>query len=133
MPRVLSSAALALIEQPVIGHLATIDERGRAHVTPIWIDHQGGDVVFNTAEGRVKTRHIRNNPNVGLSLVKPDDPYSAIALSGKVTEISTEGADDHIDALAKKYLGVDSYPMRREGEIRVKVRIEPVHIMMQPA
>jgi PPOX class probable F420-dependent enzyme len=129
----LSDAALALIERPVIAHLATVDAESRPQITPLWIDHDGGDVIVNTADGRVKTHNLRNNPNVGISLVSPEDPYTAVALRGKVTEITTEGADAHIDALAKKYLGVDSYPMRREGEVRVKVRITPESIAMQPA
>ncbi len=47
-------------------------------------------------------------------------------------EPTEEGADAYIDSLAKKYLRVDSYPMRRPGEVRVKYRIHPEHVVMQP-
>jgi PPOX class probable F420-dependent enzyme len=129
----LSEAALALIDRPVIAYLATVDSKSRPQITPLWLDHDGNDILINTAEGRVKTHNLRKNPEVGISLVSPEDPYTAISLRGKVTEITTVGADEHIDSLAKKYLGLDSYPLRREGEVRVKVRIEPESIAMQPA
>jgi hypothetical protein len=67
-----------------------------------------------------------------VSLCDPDDPQSAIAVRGTVVGFTTDGADDVIDRLAKKYLGVDSYPYRREGQIRVNVRIRPDRIAMQP-
>jgi hypothetical protein len=68
---------------------------------------------------------------VAVAVIDPDDPYNVVAVRGTVTEITTDGADAHIDALAKKYLGVDSYPMRREGEVRIKVRVRTDHIAMQ--
>jgi PPOX class probable F420-dependent enzyme len=129
----LSNAALALIDRPVIAFLATVDQKGRPQVTPVWVDHEGNDLIINTAEGRAKTNNLKRDPQVGISLVDPDDPYSGISLHGKVTEITTDGAEDHIDSLAKKYLNLDSYPLRREGEVRVKVRIEPESVAMQPA
>jgi len=128
----LSEAAIALIETPVIAHLATVDSKGRPQITPLWVDHDGNDIIVNTAEGRVKANNLKSNPNVGLSLVSPTDPYRVVAIRGTVSEVTTDGADAHIDSLAKKYLGVDSYPMRREGEVRIKVRIKPDHVLMQP-
>jgi PPOX class probable F420-dependent enzyme len=129
----LTEAALALIEQPVIAHFATAGPDGWPQVTPVWVDHEGTDVLINTAEGRVKPRFIRENPRVAISLTAPNDPYNALALRGTVVSIATEGADEHIDKLAKKYLGADSYPMRTPGEVRVIVRVRPDRIVMQPA
>lgn len=128
----LSKGAIALIERPVLGNLATVGANGHPHVTPVWIDHEGNDVFINTAEGRVKARDIHRDPKVAMSIVAPDDPYLVVAFQGTVTEITTDGADAHIDALAKKYLGVESYPMRREGEVRIKVRIRPDRVVTQP-
>ena len=91
----------------------------------------GDDVVFNTAEGRLKARNLHANANVAVSVVDPADPYRVIALRGTVTEITGEGADEHIDFLARKYLGID-YPNRQEPEQRIKVRIRPERIAMQP-
>jgi PPOX class probable F420-dependent enzyme len=128
----LSAGAVELIEEPVLGNLATVDSRGRPQVTPVWIDHDGDDVLVNTARGRAKTRNIERNPTVGMSIVDPKDAYHVVVFQGTVTEVTTEGADEHIDFLAKKYLGKDSYPFRRPDEVRVKVRIHPDRVLAQP-
>lgn len=128
-----SKAALALIERPVLGHLATVNRAGEPRVTPLWIDHDGNDVLVNTAQGRVKANDMGKDAKVAMSIVAPDDPYLAVAFRGTVVDVTTEGADDHIDRLAKKYLGVDTYPMRQPGEVRLTIRIRPERIVMQPA
>ena len=128
----LTDQALALIEEPVLGHLATLGADGTPHVTPLWIDHQGGDLVVNTARGRVKTNDMERNQAVAVSIVDPADPYRVVAFRGTVADITTDGADEHIDRLAAKYLGEPRYPNRRDGEVRVKIRIRPEHIVMQP-
>jgi PPOX class probable F420-dependent enzyme len=127
-----SPGALALIERPVLGNLATEGPDGHPHVTPLWIDHDGNDLLVNTADGRVKARDMKRSPHVAVSITAPDDPYLVVAFRGTVTDITTEGADQHIDALANKYLGVDRYPNRHSGEVRLKIRIRPDHIAMQP-
>jgi len=129
----LNPAAKALLGEPVIANLATIAGDGSPHVTPVWVDVDGDDVVINTAEGRAKTRHLRRSAKVAVSVVDPEDPYRVVALQGVVADITTEDAEAHIDRLARKYLGVDSYPMRQPGEERVKVRIRPRRVLMQPA
>jgi PPOX class probable F420-dependent enzyme len=131
MADTLSSKARELIARPVLASLTTLGKDGSPQVTPLWIDQDGDDLVFNTAQGRVKARHMENDPRVAVSVVDPDDPYNVVAVRGTVVDITTEGADEHIDALAKKYLGVDSYPMRQEGEVRVKVRVRTDRIAMQ--
>jgi len=132
MAATLSKEAIALIERPVIAHLATIDSQGRLQITPLWIDHDGNDILVNTAEGRAKAVNMHERPEVGISMVDPGDPYNVVSLRGTVTEMTTNEADDHIDFLANKYMGVDSYPNRTEDEVRVKVRIAPDHIFRQP-
>jgi PPOX class probable F420-dependent enzyme len=131
MADTLSPKARALIARPVLASLTTLAKDGSPQVTPLWIDQDGDDLLFNTAQGRVKARHVENDPRVAISVVDPDDHYNVVALRGTVIDITTDGADDHIDALAKKYLGVDSYPMRQEGEVRIKVRVRTDHIAMQ--
>jgi PPOX class probable F420-dependent enzyme len=131
MADTLSDKARALIARPVLASLTTLGKDGSPQVTPLWIDQDGDDLVFNTAKGRVKARHMENDPRVAVSVVDPDDQYNVVAVRGTVIDITTDGADAHIDALAKKYLGVDSYPMRREGEVRVKVRVRTDRIAMQ--
>jgi PPOX class probable F420-dependent enzyme len=129
----LSKKSLSLIERPIIAHLATLDPEGRLQITPLWIDHDGNDILVNTADGRVKAKNMRDNPQVAISLVDPENTYAVVSLRGRVTDITTDGADAHIDSLAKKYLGADSYPFRRDGEVRLKVRITPEHIFQEPA
>ena len=131
MADTLSDKARALIARPVLASLTTLGKDGSPQVTPLWIDQDGDDLVFNTAKGRVKARDMENDPRVAVSVVDPDDQYNVVAVRGTVIDITTDGADAHIDALAKKYLGVDSYPMRQEGEVRVKVRVRTDRIAMQ--
>jgi PPOX class probable F420-dependent enzyme len=126
----LSNKARALVQRPVIANVATVDADGGPQVTPVWIDLEGDDLVFNTAKGRVKAVNLTKNSQVAISIVDPDDPYNVVVVRG-TAEPSEEGADAHIDTLAKKYLGVDSYPMRREGEVRVKYRVHADKVVMQ--
>lgn len=115
----------AVLEKPVLVHLATLMPDGGAQSTPVWIDVQGDSLVINSAQGRLKDKNIRRDPRVALSVTDPENPYKSLSLRGRVTEITTQGADDHIDKLAKKYLGKDTYPFRQPGEVRVIYRIEP--------
>jgi PPOX class probable F420-dependent enzyme len=126
----LSQKARALIQRPVIANVATVDTDGGPQVTPVWIDLEGDDLVFNTAKNRVKSVNLSHNRQVAISIVDPDDLYNVVVVRGTV-EGSEEGADAHIDSLAKKYLGVDSYPNRRDGEVRVKYRVHADKVVMQ--
>jgi PPOX class probable F420-dependent enzyme len=118
---------LDLFHKKAFAHLATIMADGRPQVTPVWCDFDGTSVRINSAKGRVKDRNMRRDPRVTLAIQDPDNPYRYLEIRGHVVEISEEGADAHIDSLAKKYLGVDKYPYRREGEIRVMYKIQPDH------
>ena len=131
MADVLSEKARALIARPLLASLATLNPDGSPQITPLWIDLDGDDVVFNTAQGRRKARNLERDARVAVTVIDPDDPYNVVAFQGTVTDVTTEGADAHIDALAKKYLGVDTYPMRREGEVRVRVTVRTDRIAMQ--
>ena len=120
MADTLSAKARELISRPVLASLATLNPDGSPQITPLWVDLDGDDVVFNTARGRIKARNLEKDHRVAVSVIDPDDQYNVVAFRGTVVDVTTEGADAHIDALAKKYLGVDTYPMRREGEIRIR-------------
>jgi PPOX class probable F420-dependent enzyme len=121
----LTDADIALLREPQLGHVATLAADGTIQTTPVWIDTDGEHVIFNTARGRVKDKHLRRNPNVTISVVDKANDYRWLSVRGTAT-LEEDGADAHIDAMAKKYLGVDSYPMRTEGEVReiVKVRVD---------
>jgi PPOX class probable F420-dependent enzyme len=131
MADVLSEKARALIARPVLASLATLNPDGSPQITPLWVDIDGDDVVFNTAQGRKKARNLERDSRVAVTVIDPDDQYNVVAFQGTVSDVTTEGADAHIDALAKKYLGVDTYPMRREGEVRLRVRVRTDRIAMQ--
>ena len=131
MADALSPKAHDLIARPVLASLATLNPDGSPQITPLWVDLDGDDVVFNTARGRKKARNLERDPRVAVTVIDPDDQYNVVAFRGTVVDVTTEGADAHIDSLAKKYLGVDSYPMRREGEVRIRVTVRTDHIAMQ--
>jgi PPOX class probable F420-dependent enzyme len=120
----LTSDDVALLNEPNLAHLATIDDDGTPHVTPVWVDTDGENILFNTATGRVKYNNVIRNPAVAISVVDKKDDYRTLWVKG-TAELVEEGADAHIDRLAKKYLGVDSYPWRKATEQRVIVRIRP--------
>lgn len=117
-----------LFQKKAFAHLATIGADGSPQVTPVWVDFDGTHIRFNTAGGRVKDKNLRRNPRVALSIQDPDNPYRYMQVRGRVAEITEQGADAHIDALAKKYMNQDKYPYRRPGEVRVLYRILPEKI-----
>jgi PPOX class probable F420-dependent enzyme len=114
-----------LSQKKTFAQLATIMGDGSPQVTPVWWEYDGKHVVINSAKGRTKDLNMRRNPNVALSIQDPENPYRHLSLRGKVVEITENGADAHIDKLAKKYIGKDVYPNRRPGEVRVIYRILP--------
>ncbi|MBX3569877.1 MAG: PPOX class F420-dependent oxidoreductase [Rhizobiaceae bacterium] len=121
----LSDAWKAILNQPVLIHLTTLNDDGSPSTSPVWVAVDGDDLIVNSAVGRLKDRNVRRDPRVAFSAVDPANDYHALMVQGRVVEISTEGADDQIDALAKKYLGKDKYPFRQPGEVRVNYRIRP--------
>jgi PPOX class probable F420-dependent enzyme len=114
-----------LFKKKAFAHLATNMSDGRPQVTPVWIDFDGANILVNSATGRVKDRNLRRDKRVALSILDPDNPYRYISVFGEVVEITQEGADAHIDALAQRYLGKARYPYRRPGEARVIYKIRP--------
>jgi PPOX class probable F420-dependent enzyme len=116
---------LDLFEKPAFASLATLMPDGRPQVTPVWIDLEGGRLVVNSAKGRAKDKNMRRDPRVSIAVMDPENPYRYIEIRGRVVEVTEQGADQHIDKMAKKYLGKDTYPFRRPGEVRVRYVIEP--------
>jgi PPOX class probable F420-dependent enzyme len=114
-----------LFSKKSFAHLATTMADGHPQVTPVWIDFDGTHVLVNSATGRVKDKNLRRDKRVALSILDPDNPYRYMAILGQVVEITQAGADEHIDRLAKKYLGLDKYPHHRQGEARVIYKIRP--------
>jgi PPOX class probable F420-dependent enzyme len=114
-----------LFQKRAFANLATIMPDGSPQVTPVWFDYDGTHFIVNSAKGRVKDRNMRRNPQVALSIVDPSNPYRYLAVRGRVTEITEDGAVKNIDRLSKKYLGIDKYAGSAPGEIRVIYKITP--------
>lgn len=114
-----------LFTKKAFAYLATVMSDGSPQVTPVWCDYDGTYVRINTAKGRVKDKNMRRNRRVALAIGDPDNPYRYLAVRGEIAEITEQGADAHIDSLAKKYLGQDKYPYRKPGEVRVTYKIRP--------
>lgn len=117
-----------LLNEKVLAHVAVVAPDGGPHVTPVWVDTDGEAVLFNTDRGRVKGRALEANPKVAISIVSREDDYRTCIIRG-TAELIDEGASEHIDKLAKKYIGKDVYPWHQEGERRVIVRVVPEEIL----
>lgn len=116
-----------LFDKKTFAHLATLMPDGRPQVSPVWCDYDGQHIIINTAKGRQKDRNMRRDGRVAVSLIDPDNPYRYVEVRGRVVEITEEGAEQHIDRLAQKYLGVERYPYRSPNEVRVLFKIQPEH------
>ena len=117
-----------LLYKPVFVYLATIMPDGSPQVTPVWVDYDGRNILFNSAKGRVKDKNVRRDPRVTISVSDPENPYSYFEVRGRVVSMTEEGASAHIDKMAQKYLGQPKYPWARPGEQRVIYTVEPEHV-----
>ncbi len=117
-----------ILGKPAFAHLSTLMSDGSPQASAVWVDTEGDMIVVNSAEGRLKDRNIRRDPRVAISVTDPDNPYRSLMIRGRVSKITNEGADQHIDRMAKKYMGVDEYPFRTPEEVRVIYYIEPDRI-----
>lgn len=114
-----------ILEKPSFAHLSTLMPDGSPQSSPVWVDVDGSHVLVNSAEGRVKDENMRRDPRVAISVTDPENPYRCLMIRGRVSKITQEGADEHINRMAKKYLDKDEYPFRQPGEVRVLYYIEP--------
>ena len=114
-----------MTQKKALANLATVQPDGSPQVTPVWFDYTDGKVRVNTAKGRVKARNMSEGTKVALAIVDPDNDYRYIQIRGAVTKETTDGAVQHIDSLAKKYLGKDTYPWHNANDVRVTYEITP--------
>jgi PPOX class probable F420-dependent enzyme len=122
---VIPASHLDLFKKKAFANLATLMPSGQPQVTPVWVDYDGSHVLVNTAVGRQKDKNLQRDGRVALSIMDPDNPYRYLEVRGHVVERTLDGADQHIDAMARKYLGQDRYPYRRPGEVRVLYKVKP--------
>ena len=128
MATVIPGSYLDLFKSKAFANLATVMPDGSPQVTPVWVDFDGKHVIINSARGRRKDRNMKANPAVSMAISDPQNPYRYLEVRGRVVKITEEGASEHIDKMAKKYMGVDKYPNRAPGEVRVLYFVEPEHI-----
>ena len=133
MPRTdrVSAGGVKLLQEPQLAHFVTLMADGSPQTTPVWVDVEsdGSAILIDTAEGRVKTKNVDRDNRVAVSVTDSGNAWRYVLVRGTIVERRHEGADAHIDRLAKKYLGKDSYPFRREGEQRVTLVIKPNHVI----
>ena len=123
----LTESQQRFLESPFVGVVTTLRPDGSPHSTVVWVDAVDGKATFNTALGRVKPANIERDPRVSLVVVDPGDPYRWVSVDGRAM-MTTEGADDHIDRLARRYTGADAYEHRKPGEVRVTVTIDATRV-----
>ena len=133
MPRTdrISAGGVKLLQEPQLANFVTLMADGSPQVTPVWIDveRDGSALLINTAEGRVKSNNAARDSRVAVSVVDSANPWRYVLVRGTIVERTHDGADDLIDRVAKKYLGKDKYPFRREGEQRVTLVVKPHHVI----
>ena len=128
MPQAIPEKYRDLFTKRAFASLATLMPDGSPQVTPVWVDLDGNHVIVNSAKGRQKDKNIRRDTRVALAVIDPENPYRYLEIRGPVVEITEQGADAHIDKMAKKYLGADKYPYRQPTEERVMYKIQPEHV-----
>ena len=128
MPTTISPGFQKLLREPAFCQLATLVPDGSPQVTQVWVDTDGEHILINTAQGRQKEQNVQRDPRVAVNVVDPANAWRLGMVRGRVVEITTAGADELIDQLAKKYLNEESYPFRRPEEVRVTLKILPEKI-----
>ena len=119
---------LDLFNKKSFASVATLMKDGSPQVTPVWVDYDGEYILINTSKGRQKMNNLKRDPRIALSIQDPDNPYRKLIVRGRVVEETEQGADEHIDKLAKKYTGADTYQNRIPGMVRVILKIKPEHV-----
>jgi PPOX class probable F420-dependent enzyme len=128
MAKTIPATHADLLQKPAFANLATLNPDGSPQVTPVWFEFDGTNILINTARGRKKDRNLRRDPRVAISIADPENPYRYVGIQGRVADMTENGADAHIDKLAKKYLNKDTYPFRAAGEVRVMLKIVPEQV-----
>jgi PPOX class probable F420-dependent enzyme len=123
-------AVQALLEAPNHAVISTLNGDGSVHSTVAWISLEDGVLAVNSAEGRKWPGNLERDPHVTAVIYPPENPYEYVEIRGSAAG-TREDADDHINRLAKKYIGQDKYPFRQPGEVRVKYVITPTHVRYQ--
>ena len=114
-----------ILEAKNFANVATIRKDGTPHVVPVWVHTDGENVLLNSSEGRAWPANLERDPRITITVTNAENPYEYVEIRGRVAEKTRDGAKEHIDELAKKYLDADEYPFLQPGEQRIKYVITP--------
>lgn len=124
----MTDSTVNLFKEKNFAFVASLMKDGSPQITPVWIDYDGQFLLINTAERRTKQKNFERDPRIAVSVMDHNNPYNVVTVRGMVVEQTGAGADEHIDRMAKKYLGVDKYPFRNPDEKRIILKIKPEKI-----
>lgn len=127
-PKEVINANLDLFSKRAFAQVATLMPDGSPQVSSVWVDYDGEFILINSARGRQKELNISRDPRVAVVIADPDNPYRQLIIRGKVVAVTEKGAEEHIDKLAMKYRGLEKYPGRTPGMVRVIFKIKPIHV-----
>jgi PPOX class probable F420-dependent enzyme len=121
----LSPELLTLLRKPSLCFIATTMPDGSPQLTETWVDTDGENVIINTVAGFQKLRNIERDPRVSVAIADSEQPTRYFQVRGTVIETRTEGAAEHINELAHKYLGTDYPWYGGRDQVRVMLIIKP--------
>jgi PPOX class probable F420-dependent enzyme len=128
VPQAISSGFQKLLGEPAFCQLATLMPDGSPQITQVWVETDGEHVLINTFEGSQKEKNVRRDPRVAVNVVDPANAWRLATVRGRVEEVTTKGAVEQIDRLAKKYIGRDTYPFHQPGRVRTTIKVSPEKI-----
>src|SRR5919202_4506267 len=118
-----------LFQSRNLAFISTLSRDGSPHITPVWAEMVEDIILINTFETSAKNKHIINDKRVAISVVEQNNPFNMVSIQGRVIEQTTEGADEHLKRLAKRYLGIGKYYYRKPNHKRIIIKIQPEKIM----
>lgn len=118
-----------LFELRNLAFISTLSKDGSPHVTPVWAEMVDDLILVNTFETSTKNKNVTKDNRIAISIVEQNNPFNMVSIKGKVIEQTTDGADEHLKHLAKKYLGIGKYYYRKPNHNRILLKIRPNKIM----
>lgn len=118
-----------LFQSRNLAFISTLSKDGSPHITPVWAEMVEDLILINTFEKSAKHKHISNDKRVAISVVEQNNPFNMVSIQGRVIEQTTEGADDHLKRLARRYLGIGKYYYRKPNHKRIIIKIQPEKVM----
>jgi PPOX class probable F420-dependent enzyme len=129
MAQISDANVKSLFDKPNHAVVSTLNDDGSIHSAVVWVSDEGDTVAINSAEGRKWPSNLDRDPTINVLVYDESNPFEYVEVRGKAQR--ADGADDHIDQLAKKYIGQDKYPFRQPGEERVKFVVQPDRVRHQ--